>query len=78
MKKNKSEEIQARCGFFKGSWIESFMPTANELDTLARKPIVSSLSTNAAATVFAGRKNCSTRHGCTGATNCNYAYGDYK
>lgn len=24
-----------------------------------------------------GRKNCATRHGCTGATNCNYDYASY-
>ena len=24
-----------------------------------------------------GKKMCPTRHGCTGATNCNNAYGDY-
>ena len=24
-----------------------------------------------------GRKLCATRHGCQGATDCNYAYGDY-
>lgn len=24
---------------------------------------------------FAGRKICATRHGCTGATNCDHAYG---
>lgn len=24
-----------------------------------------------------GKKMCPTRHGCTGATNCNYCYGDY-
>lgn len=23
------------------------------------------------------KKWCPTRHGCTGATNCDYAYGDY-
>jgi len=24
-----------------------------------------------------GRKLCATRHGCQGATDCNYCYGDY-
>ena len=24
-----------------------------------------------------GRKMCPTRHGCQGATECNYSYGDY-
>ena len=24
-----------------------------------------------------GKKMCPTRHGCTGATSCNYAYADY-
>lgn len=24
-----------------------------------------------------GRKLCATRHGCQGATDCNYSYGDY-
>jgi len=59
-----------------GSWFQSFMPTTNELNTLARKPIDSSLKTSA-TTAFAGRKVCPTRHGCTGATNCDNSYGDY-
>lgn len=34
-------------------------------------------SAGTAAIPVYGYKNCSTRHGCSGATNCDYAYGDY-
>ena len=48
----------------------------HDLDSLQNQANGIEHSNNGHNVSFMG-KMCPTRHGCTGATNCNYAYADY-
>lgn len=55
--------------------------TEDELDELSNKPIVDEgdkpNDEKDISEAKLGRKVCPTRHGCQGATDCDYSYGSY-
>lgn len=59
----------------------SLSVTDDELDELGKKNVASSDETNEHENDLLerdmGRKVCPTRHGCSGATDCDYCGGDY-